>query len=400
MKLTINKHDFAVVALIAAVIKPHLLPEILQIVIKLLLLIYVMVYIVQHLPVRKILNLSVLFGLAVIVSSAVGYGEGNISTQNLFNGILHAICLYCLYTLPICFRESGETQRYLHVSFVMMKIYCAISFVSILFIRPLGDPMPTYFFGATFFTCYMFILLSGLYYIEIGEDLKKSKISKYKFIALVIFTASLFIWLKASTAIVSYAVFIVLLLLTNRKTGLRRFIQKPSTIAIAMVLATVVVLSIETILNNRFVSNIITNVLNEDLTLTTRTVVYARIMSIVEKSPWIGYGYNNAAMYLMTEWASNAQNGLFDIIIDYGLIGGFFTVATVVRCFRHASESESIGLHLVVYALVTASIVEVSYNYVFFFTAYSIICGKQYEMGNIEKSEAKRKYMKRTVLIK
>ena len=70
---------------------------------------------------------------------------------------------------------------------------------------------------------------------------------------------------------------------------------------------------------------IVVDVLGEDLTLTTRTNIWAALLSILSDEPLWGYGPGNETVVvggLLN--LTNAQNGLLHTYLGVGAVGVFF----------------------------------------------------------------------------
>jgi O-antigen ligase len=104
--------------------------------------------------------------------------------------------------------------------------------------------------------------------------------------------------------------------------------------------------------------------LGKDATLTGRTDLWPYVLEMIEKRPWLGYGYSgfwlgldgeSAYIWRATGWKPpNAHNGVLDLWLDLGLLGvsvfllGFWT--SVFRALAWARLSRtSDGLWPVIY---------------------------------------------------
>lgn len=76
-----------------------------------------------------------------------------------------------------------------------------------------------------------------------------------------------------------------------------------------------------------FVQYLIEDILHEDLTLTGRTVIYAKMLDLIEEQPWFGYGNGTASFFTWYYMSMpNTQNGLLNDYIDWGMVGVSFFV--------------------------------------------------------------------------
>jgi exopolysaccharide production protein ExoQ len=103
----------------------------------------------------------------------------------------------------------------------------------------------------------------------------------------------------------------------------------------------------------------IADVLGKDLTLTGRTVLWSAVWEMIQKQPWLGYGYGAfwdvrsagsqaAQIWLATGWKMNhPHNGFLALWLDIGLVGlvlfllifiqGFYRSLVLVRLDHNAA---------------------------------------------------------------
>ena len=134
-----------------------------------------------------------------------------------------------------------------------------------------------------------------------------------------------------------------------------------------MLLAGGIAIFLEQLLN-RFtqVRNIIT-FFGKDSTILSRLQIYSNLVNIVKNKLLLGYGYES--MIVSNIYGVNPQNGLFRSLIFFGAVGTvcflvliFFSVKDGVS--GHSNDSDIILYCL--YGFIVASIVEISFNFIFF----------------------------------
>ena len=85
---------------------------------------------------------------------------------------------------------------------------------------------------------------------------------------------------------------------------------------------------------------IIVDVLGEDMTLTGRLGIYAGVASLLEHIPLFGYGTGNSHLItMMNEIGPNAQNGLFNLIIEIGIVGVIVYMSILIIMIKKQSSS-------------------------------------------------------------
>lgn len=127
---------------------------------------------------------------------------------------------------------------------------------------------------------------------------------------------------------------------------------------------------------------IVVDVLGEDLTLTTRTNIWAALLSILSDEPLWGYGPGNETVVvggLLN--LTNAQNGLLHTYLGVGAVGVFFFCCYYLELLENEiTESKYFVSFLL--GLVVASIVEVSLSSLFLcYSSFLLIANTELRDG-------------------
>ncbi|NEO91215.1 MAG: O-antigen ligase family protein, partial [Moorea sp. SIO3G5] len=117
--------------------------------------------------------------------------------------------------------------------------------------------------------------------------------------------------------------------------------------------------------------------IGKDATLTGRTELWPFVLDMIEKQPWLGYGYGSfwngfngesAYVWRAVLWpAPNAHNGLLDLWLALGILGvsiyliGFsFSLLRAIAWLRVSKTSENLWPLLFLTYTVLANITETS----------------------------------------
>lgn len=369
--IKISKIDLLIWAMFLTTFRPVLVPEYVRVGGGIALLFLVLLYLILHLPLIKLFNISLIYSLAVIASCVFNYVNGNLSLQNLMNGFQHALCLYCMYTVIQYCVQKGYKERMISALFSICLVYCILSFVSIL-MGGNGLAKVSYLFGTKFFTSYIFILFSGLYYLKYGENIKRNvNYSRVGFMTVIIFTLIVLLLINCSTALVAFIVFIGLCFTGST---VRRNLKRPFIFTFAVIGSMLILMALTDILQSGVAQYLVTTILHRNLTLTDRLRYYARAANVFEagNSFW-GYGYASDLMRNIIGLGSNIQNGLLQHLLTYGFVGLASFLLTIFMCLKRPVNSERTwGIYMMLYALVVAATVEVSYNTIFFLGIFLI----------------------------
>lgn len=121
-------------------------------------------------------------------------------------------------------------------------------------------------------------------------------------------------------------------------------------------------------LQNPYVQSFIQDVLGRSLTMTGRTPIYDSLGIIIGISPFVGFGYGNNIVERVVGWG-NAQNGIADIAVMYGLVGvaSFGLMVHGVLGEKGERNEKALSLIGVLYGTILTSLVEVSFGIAFYF---------------------------------
>lgn len=393
-----KKDIFLIYAIYIAIFRPYFLPDAIRQIIKLILVIIVFAYLVLHTKRKKWLNISMLYGGCIIVSSYIAYKANIISRSTLFNGLYYSICLYTVYLLISYFAIRRRSKELIKGLLDMSSIYVALTMISLIHPLYIDDSgLVTYLFGNKFSSSYYFFFLIATYYSLYNERIHKD--AAYKLIYFLLITLSiLFSFITAcSTTIISSAMFFVLYFLNEK---IRKLLMRPLSVGIGIGISAAFPVMMTAIVSNKYVQYLITNILGESLTLNYRNVIYNNhLFYLISNRLLFGYGYNNTAMLDRTNQVfSNAQNGLMDIVLRYGVIGAAALVLMMIVLYKRSSKTEKVeGYSFLVHILLIAGMIEITYNW-FMLWAVFLVGWIDFEENNIKRKRKRRRNQKVTLI--
>lgn len=372
-KIRINPwYKLSIVLLMVAVITPGLPKGIRQpyLIVKMIICVFLLLWGVHRQSLRKSIRavMPILPFAALIVVSAI-YNHSYISVK--LQSIAMMLLYIDLYLIIGKFLRRYDIDILCLLLFRILIIYVFINDITVLMI-PAGTGV-RFFVGTKFMVSYTHWLFCGLLlYLE------KKRCGTYtSWLCIIAFVESAFIIMKSecSTGLVGLLMIALVGVFSDLKIVERIMVAHNAPIILAIsVLAFV---GLEAIINIPIVSSFIVNVLGENLTLTGRLKIYQALGFVVRQSPWLGYGYENRAVAEVVGYG-NAQNGLFELLVNYGLITVIAFVYAVTCSCRRTKEFEISILPFVsvLFALIIASIVEISFNNYFIF-ALAVIFSSQ-----------------------
>lgn len=368
----ISQIDLAIYALFIAVFKIYTIPQGIQQMMKLVLLVYVSYFIIKNVELKKLFNMALPFSGIIVLSSILGYFSGTIRISSVAHGVLHAGCIYLIYTLVRYCGEMGYYEKMSDCIYKITSIFCVISLVSMLINghSPNGTEI-TYFFGYKFMTSYYFMMWLALFRVRNNAKIMSNNKFKMQYLVLAIMLVGICKWLYCTTAMVASVLFVIELFIPQK---MKKVLMNPYAIICTIVLAGIIPFIIEPVMELPFVQYVVTEVLHKHVNLTGRIAIFNSLGEIVSQNFLWGYGYGNTAVAQCVGYG-NAQNGLMQLLVDYGIFGGIAFGVALYACLKKKKNTESLeGYYLLLYGLIVCSIVEISYNYIFYLILFVIGC--------------------------
>ena len=317
-------------------------------------------YVASKLKLKEIFNEVFFCLMGVTLLSAINWHKGNIALIDLIQCFIYYFGIILLYDVMKIFDKQGKGKELLKSIFGILALYTVLNAVSVAIIGTDNLHNLMYLFGNKFRVSYYIIYLIGLGYCLHSDKIRRNVASKGLFVAGSVLAMIYMYYITCKTGLVAVAFFLILAFFLKREYKL---ISNVYFIMICMIVAGFIILGFETILGIPFVQNII-RALNEDMLLSGRTRIYSMyLFPLLSKAKWIGYGYGNTAMWTYSIAFANAQNGMFDYILNNGIIGlVLHLIIMFVELKKAELSSHKYGLYLVLFAMIIISVVEVNYG--------------------------------------
>lgn len=298
------------------------------------------------------------YALIIVISSAINRG---------LSEAFYRACIYAMLFISVYWFIGLMARRY-GVEETMQSLFRVLCFIVIvadtIVILTNGKGLdssvvlPNYLVGNKFFVAYLNMLCFSLYL-----HLKRKAHFRNAMILLVLM---ILVCLRAGSAtgaigLISVALFFFLI----PKIALK-LTSTPIFLG-ALALSSVLVTSFNAIISNPVVANFITNVLHRSLTMTGRMEIYEILVPIFNQSPWIGHGYNNSIVW-DTVGYGNPQNGIWDILINYGVVGLVLFVALcliTIKSVKKNSYKQIFPIMCFLYGMIVCATVEICLTYFF-----------------------------------
>jgi O-antigen ligase len=285
---------------------------------------------------------------------------------------LQFIC--CLFLIEYC-NIYNTTKKF--ISSLIFFLFPFILLCDFLALFSSNDE-ENFLLGNKFNVTYTHVFFLFIFYYINQYIIKKSIFYKTLFLMIIVITFGMAIKLKCATSIISLfsALFVVFYL-----KKLYRFLINPLFCVFSIVaLDLLFFFFISQILQIPFVQTIVVDVLQKDLTLTTRTNIFDLAFIPLAFRPLWGFGPFNcyAVVPAITGGYPNLQNGILNSVLEIGIIGTVLLLICVYFIIYYSNKynqyrGNQLFLGLFVF-FVIASLVEVTIDNMFLCYISFMLC--------------------------
>lgn len=369
-KITINIYVFITWILYLSIFKIYYIPEYLRQGFKIITLIGVFLFIISKSSKKKLINVSLIYCFSVMLSAFLVYVEGKYNFKALLDSLLFCLTFYDLYSFIALSKEKNMYALVLNTLYKITILYCVLTIISVIFVGVENNSNnAAYIFGNKFTSSYLFILLVSLYPATHKMDNITCKLFE---LFLFIFATLFSLYLDCSTSTVTLIV-LLMYYYTSKKFKKKTINEK--TVCIMLLCCGLIVISITKLLQIDIINSIIFDIFDKSYTVFGRVEIYENyLLELLSQRFWTGFGYSSGEMLNISSGIfANAQNGLFDIMINYGFIGIITVLFTVYYCyFKARKDDRMVYLSIIVLGMTVASIFEVTINWFFFLGLFLI----------------------------
>lgn len=214
-----------------------------------------------------------------------------------------------------------------------------------------------YLIGNKFSVSYLHCLFGTVAY-----SLKKDKLEKKIFAIWFIYSFLISLTVKCTTGMIMTMVIILLIWFPNI---IQRIINIPLAFPIALGVENILIWGSANIFKQPWMQNIITGIFHKSADMTGRDRLYNITLATVAKKPLFGYGHLTN-LYRDAFGYGNAQNGLFHIVTQAGIVGAVvYFVMITIALQNKKKDSKMYGLYMFVYAMLVGSAIEINLSTIF-----------------------------------
>lgn len=338
--------------------------------IKIASLIMIFLFLLKKMPTKMLINISLVFPVCVMFSGTISYFQGINTLRSLLESILYSLLFYDSYTMVLYFKIKNRYNYFLKALYGIVSFFVSINVVTIFMFGSDGNMEPIYLLGNKFISSYMMIFLISLY--GSTHDIVTQS-SKAKYYSLIAISMILCLYMRSITALIGL---LFVLICSLNKNILSKIISNPKVLVVSMIASAGVIFVFDYLLSIPTINYLIFNFFGKSISIFGRQVIYDEYLTklIGGERLWIGSGYNNSAILMMSGGVfGNAQNGLMEHFVAYGLVGVFAILSTAYYCLKKGRADEhSYYMLLTTYAMVIAATVEVTINWFFFMSLFIV----------------------------
>jgi len=372
--MKIKKIDIALVMIMFAIFKMEGIPTAFKDGIQIFSLLTALLMFVSQYKIA-IKDISFLIIVPVVFSTVYSYLEGNINTNNVLNCFFYMFSIWMYSNIIGQYYKIGQSKRLIKIMKNILLFFSILTIISILTIGVADTGITTYLFGGKFICCYLIILT--IVFIIVSK--KRMKIIPLMF--LMSMSIMFNIYFSCSTGIIITVLLFFLLIVPD---GIKKILCNPIVVLVSIIASGGIIMVIELILQNSIVNKFIVEVLGKDISLSGRMPIYSYyLFPAIKNNPIVGYGYGSAILHKTTPYW-NAQNGLLDYSLNFGIIGALALLILFYFVFK-SNKGKYWPMYSYIYILIVAAIWECSFNmflYIILILIYHLNGGVKNEISS------------------
>jgi len=283
-----------------------------------------------------------------VLLSFIFIGWNSMSSYLLAGGVLDLFnnLKILSFILIINIMVKNKTLSLLRSLNLLFGFYIVLNFLSYIIFpeglyidNPRGDQYrAAWFLGIE--NQFAYFIIPGIIIVLLYSWYRFEKINLNSFIIVILSGVTIIIsW--SATAVVSYFFVVVSFVFVLWK-GINKLYN------FYLLLSTYIVVWLLIVKANSFsiLKQVIEDILNKDMTFSSRTLIWEKIFELIPLSKWYGFG-NNTSVLVFTTKEFRAHNMFLQIIIDNGIIGALiFSFIILIVGFKMSEHRGNIMIFL------------------------------------------------------
>lgn len=327
----------------------------------------------------KLLNISLCLFVAAYSMSTYNVWHKHIliALQSPYTSILEFIKVVCVVFVMQYIKETNKVNVFLKYFLIILGIYLFVANIEALGGKVNG--MDICILGDKFVLSYTNLFWISIFCYYRYVTTYHFNLVQYQTLLVLSFLMSGII--GCATGVIVATSMLILSILDI--SFISKIMVSPLNLIVAILVCDLgFYFTYETILKNDFVKYVIVDLLDEDLTLTSRTVIWDRLDTILDLEPLWGFGPGNETSVVQNLInLTNAQNGILHDYLGVGIIGvaSYLILLYAILKTVHLRRPNTIIYFF--FGLVVASVVEVSLTTISLcYLSFLIICNLSIKM--------------------
>lgn len=315
-------------------------------------------------------SLAILFGVLTICASFINRNQ--VISRNSFLASIVFVVSYLLFLFFMeIMVERKKIKQTLHIFFKTAFLISILTDVIMILMPNVRSAYGwNYLVGTKFDVVYLHLLVLTLYLSKINFNFK-SKLKKKRLIILGIWSIAVAIYVQCSTGVVGVALLFLLIYIIEKREML--FLNSIVYIGLQLFCLSFVYIN-QFILNSSLAQTFVLNVLQRDITLTSRTRIFELVPKLLVGNTFWGFGYGTSYELGMKKGGfPNTQNGILEWIWQIGIPSTIVMLILFASFFYFARKninkrSKKIIIPIVayIYMLTILGTVEITIEKVYF----------------------------------
>lgn len=301
--------------------------------------------------------LSIIVFLATFVSGMTIY--------NFLNGLHYSLQFLSLYLVTNYLVKKDGLQECIKNYFIVSLLFVLAMDLSVLigleFDIMRYQNLSSFLFGNKFMLAYFHMQTFGLMALY---DSFRNKKNITKYIVFCIISLSMCLITGCLTGIVGILV-ITLMLILPLGNNIKKELSDPRAIFMILFLVEFFLIASSYVYNTPFVQYIVDDILHKGNSMNGRYIIYGLLKPVILDNFILGYGYNATIITRILGYG-NAQNGLFQCMLDFGIIGTIIFIINWYKSINIKFNQKNWPLYCLLYAFIICSSVEVCFKFNFY----------------------------------
>lgn len=301
------------------------------------------------------------FGVVIVVSTIVANG----GADNVRYAVLQGLTILAFFTTFYDLKVKYGIDELLRVLFAVLLIICFLNDATVI-MASVNASDSVYLIGNKFTTGDLHIFVLAIYAAFLTKKHGYVHCNWGIYLAFVVWSVFILVKAQAMTALLGFLLSALITVLLNKK--IKGYLLNGWVYVAILAVGNLVYFGTGFLLQSDIVQYFVSNVLGRSLTMTGRTPIYDCLEMIISEKPIFGWGYGTDIVERVVGYG-NAQNGVADLAVHYGVIGVVSFGLLLVSVLKSTTDRSPCVFAFtgMLYAAILTSMAEITFGLSFFF---------------------------------